>query len=119
MSLERVMAIAEELATLGDALPDPASADAAALDALMSRREHLLWRLNAEAPASALAEAGAADRAKLTGLLRRAEGATAALTQAVGAERDRLHRGMLDLVGASARSRAAARPEARFTERVA
>lgn len=122
MSLERVMSIAEELAALGDALPDPASPDAAALEAInvmMAHRESLLWQLNAEAPSAALADAKPADRARLTDLLRRAEQATAAFAQAVGAERDRAHRGMLELVGASARSRPAARPEARFTERVA
>jgi len=92
MSLQAAIAIAEELATIAPASSamEHECMDDDALDALLARREKLIWELSAACAASVLAAADADERRHLSELLRRSERSTASLAAWAATRRDEL-----------------------------
>ncbi len=115
MSVARAIELAEELRRLDASIMDSALG-VERLEPILRRREEVVWSLRGECGADRLAGADAAERERLASLLRASTNDEGRLFESLGARRDRA---LIDFAATSRPRAADARPEPRFTERVA
>ena len=116
MTFSELCAIAEELASLSEAHPPLASAADEEVEAHLSRREEIIWKLGGACTPTVLVSATPEERRRLADLLQRVEAATRAMSEAANRSRDDALRQAFAL---PAEARYRERHETRFTERIA
>lgn len=115
MSIERAIELVRELHRIDGAVLD-AGIDAGDLDALMRRRQDVVWSLHDACAPSALEAIDAPRREVLASLLRSSVARGDAARSALESQRDRT---LVELASTAPSRRLAVDPPPRFTERVA